>query len=171
MKNCVSTTEVLPNNSEGTTADLVSYQLVVVPPRKSIFMSRLSSCTVKEAIVEYLSNKLSEDDVRKCSVFKFGSARQRDIVASFKIIALAALKNLKVDERLSFRHMLDILYQTARGFNTKLRNVFVNAVNSDYLVVAFTETWIKPGIFEAEIFSRNLRNLDVTDCTKLVREC
>lgn len=89
MKDCVSTVKVLPNTSEGTATDLASHQLVVVPARKSIFMSRLSSCIPKEAIVKYLSNKLSDDDAKKCSIFKFTSARQRGI-ASFKIIAPAA---------------------------------------------------------------------------------
>lgn len=36
--------------------------------------------------------------------------------------------------------MLEILYQNLSGLNTKLRNVFASAVNSDYLVVVFIET-------------------------------
>lgn len=38
----------------------------------------------KEAIVNYLRNRLSAVDAEKCSIFKFSSERQRDI-ASFKI--------------------------------------------------------------------------------------
>lgn len=51
----------------------------MVPPR-----------TFKEGILEYLNNKVSVEDARKCNVFKFSPARQSDI-ASLKIIAPAAL--------------------------------------------------------------------------------
>lgn len=46
--------------------------------------------------------------------------------------------------------MLKILHQNVRGLNTKLRNAFVSSVNSDYLVIAFTEIWLKPRIFDGE---------------------
>uniref|UniRef100_A0A1B0C3N1 Uncharacterized protein n=1 Tax=Glossina palpalis gambiensis TaxID=67801 RepID=A0A1B0C3N1_9MUSC len=84
-KNYMSTMEVLPNHSEGTAGDLHFHQLVVVPASKSIFISRLSSFTLKKAIAKYVSNKLVEQDAKKCSIFKFCSARQRDF-ASLKII-------------------------------------------------------------------------------------
>uniref|UniRef100_A0A1B0BY90 Uncharacterized protein n=1 Tax=Glossina palpalis gambiensis TaxID=67801 RepID=A0A1B0BY90_9MUSC len=88
MKDCVSIVEMLPNTSELIAADLV-FQHLVLAARKSIFISQLWPRIPKEAIVKYLRNELSEDDVRKCSVFKFSFARRRDI-ASFKIIAPAA---------------------------------------------------------------------------------
>lgn len=66
----------------------------------------------KEAIVEHLNNKLSVEDARKCSVFKFNSARQRDI-ASFEIIAPAAFLN--VLRRQSFDHKIFLLKNLYAG--------------------------------------------------------
>lgn len=82
MQDWVSTVEILPNTSERTAADLVFHQSRVGPPRKSILVSRLSSWNPKKAIVECLRNKVSVEEARKCSVFKFSPARQSDI-ASF----------------------------------------------------------------------------------------
>lgn len=56
MKYCVSR---LPNPSEGMAADLDSHQLVVVPARKSILISRLASYTRKEAIRQRKAEKIS----------------------------------------------------------------------------------------------------------------
>lgn len=39
-----------------------------------------------------------------------------------------------------------------RGLNTKLANVFRNSVECCYDVIAFTETWLNPDIFDSEIF-------------------
>lgn len=41
------------NDFRGATADVASHQLGMVHPRKSVFVSRLSSCTPKEVIVKY----------------------------------------------------------------------------------------------------------------------
>uniref|UniRef100_A0A1B0BYL3 Uncharacterized protein n=1 Tax=Glossina palpalis gambiensis TaxID=67801 RepID=A0A1B0BYL3_9MUSC len=43
IMDCLSTVGVLANTSEGTAAELVAHQFRVVPLRKSIFVSRLSS--------------------------------------------------------------------------------------------------------------------------------
>uniref|UniRef100_A0A1B0B4S4 Uncharacterized protein n=1 Tax=Glossina palpalis gambiensis TaxID=67801 RepID=A0A1B0B4S4_9MUSC len=75
MKNCVSSVEISPNISEETATDAISCQLGLVPARKSIFISRLPSCTSKEAIVDYFKNKLSVEDARKCSVSQLSSSR------------------------------------------------------------------------------------------------
>lgn len=59
--------------------------LVVVPPRKTIFISRLSHDTSVEKLEEYLKNMCSDFNNTDCKVFKFNYSQPRDI-SSFKII-------------------------------------------------------------------------------------
>lgn len=60
-------------------------ELVVVPPRKTVFVSRLSADTSVEKIVSYLRNHLTDFNDNDCKVLKFNYSQPRDI-ASFRII-------------------------------------------------------------------------------------
>lgn len=59
--------------------------LVVVPPRRTIFISRLANDTSVENLVEYLKKMCSDFNDTDCKVFKFNYSQPRDI-SSFKII-------------------------------------------------------------------------------------
>lgn len=80
------------NISESTEMDLV-----VVPPRKIVFISRLSHDTSVEKISAYLKTKCAEFNDIDCNVFKFNYSQPRDI-ASFKIIVPLKLFNIVANE-------------------------------------------------------------------------
>lgn len=85
----------LPTVSKGTVSSApstrplestpVSGDLVVVPPRKTIFISRLSSDTSIENIVNYVKLNFSEFNDNDCRILKFNYSGPRDI-SSFRII-------------------------------------------------------------------------------------
>lgn len=62
-----------------------SNELVVVAPRKSIFISRLHSNTTINNISNYLKSKVQNLGDNDCRIIKFNSSLPRDI-SSFKII-------------------------------------------------------------------------------------
>lgn len=70
----------LPSTSTNGSCDLV-----VVPPRKTIFISRLACSTSEENIRSYILSKCSEFNDNDCTIFKFNYTTPRDI-SSFKII-------------------------------------------------------------------------------------
>lgn len=63
----------------------ISCDLVVVPPRKTLFISRLSCDTTIERIASYIKNRCIEFNDDDCGIFKFNYTRPRDI-SSFKIL-------------------------------------------------------------------------------------
>lgn len=86
---------VLSIDSTGTSVSAPSAQsslstsdtgnLVVVPPRKTIFISRLSPDTSVDKIVNFIKLNFSEFNDKDCKVFKFNYSEPRDI-SSFRII-------------------------------------------------------------------------------------
>ncbi|CAH2087310.1 unnamed protein product [Euphydryas editha] len=48
--------------------------------------------------------------------------------------------------------MIDIYYQNVRGLRTKTNKVMENILNSDYKIVALTETWLNSSISSNELF-------------------
>nr|AMS38367.1 hypothetical protein [Bactrocera tryoni] len=46
-----------------------------------------------------------------------------------------------------------IYYQNVRGLNTKLTDLYLNSIHCNFKIIAFTETWLKPHIFDNEIFN------------------
>lgn len=61
---------------------------------------------------------------------------------------------------------LNIFYQNARGLRTKTKQFYRNILNSDYDIICISETWLLPGIYDAELFDsrynvyRNDRDYD-----------
>ncbi|XP_044582938.1 uncharacterized protein LOC123263957 [Cotesia glomerata] len=48
---------------------------------------------------------------------------------------------------------LTLYYQNVRGLNTKLDSIFYKTSMAEYDFYAFSETWLKTGVFNNEIFS------------------
>ncbi|CAH2084216.1 unnamed protein product [Euphydryas editha] len=48
--------------------------------------------------------------------------------------------------------MLEIYYQNVRGLRSKTNEVFTNILNSNYKVIALTETWLNSSIYSKELF-------------------
>lgn len=42
-------------------------------------------------------------------------------------------------------------YQNCRGLRSKLLDLRLNILNSNYDIIIFTETWLRPGIFDSEL--------------------
>jgi hypothetical protein len=47
---------------------------------------------------------------------------------------------------------LKIYYQNVRGTNSKTHGILRRVVNTNYSIIAFSESWLKPGVFSREIF-------------------
>lgn len=62
-----------------------SNNLVVVPPRKTIFISRLSHDTPVGSLVDYIKQNCKDYNDTDCRVFKINYSQPRDI-SSFKIV-------------------------------------------------------------------------------------
>lgn len=104
-----------------------------------------------------VSSKLSDEDVQKLIIYKLRSSGQTNI-GSFKIIVpvdlavkfsphgifinkfirrqnnIAPVILVEKKKTKKSLQLLKILYQTVRGIDSKLRNTFVNSVNSDLLL-------------------------------------
>lgn len=48
--------------------------------------------------------------------------------------------------------LLNCFYQNARGLRTKTKTFYNNHVTHDYDVIFLSETWLLPGVFDAELF-------------------
>lgn len=66
--------------------------------------------------------------------------------------------------------MFSVYYQNVRGVNTKINTIFSALHDSEYDVLAFTESWLQSGVNSAELIPsykyntyRKDRNLDVTN--------
>lgn len=53
---------------------------------------------------------------------------------------------------MEFGSVLNCFYQNVRGLRTKTKIFFRNLLNCNYDVVFLSETWLLPGIFDAELF-------------------
>lgn len=75
------------NGEQSTNTNTINLigNLVVVPPRRTIFISRLSHDTSVETLEDYLKKMCSDFNNTDCKVFKFNYSQPRDI-SSFKII-------------------------------------------------------------------------------------
>lgn len=71
-----------PHSSTSNNAEVVPKQLTVIPPNKSIFISRFASDTTVEDIMYYIKTKLS--DVADIHLKKFTYSQPR-IITSFKL--------------------------------------------------------------------------------------
>lgn len=47
--------------------------------------------------------------------------------------------------------MIDIYYQNLRGIRTKLQGFSKNVLNTNYTILAFTETWLNSNISDNEV--------------------
>lgn len=50
---------------------------------------------------------------------------------------------------------LSLYYQNTRGLNTKISDVLLSVLSSDYDVIIFTETWLKESTNDCELFGDN----------------
>ena len=71
-------------------------QLIVVAPRKTIFVSRLHPDTTVDNLRTYIKTKIPNLPDNGIKIFKFNKSQPRDI-SSFKIITPAKLFNLIVN--------------------------------------------------------------------------
>lgn len=74
-----------------------SNNLVVVPPRKTIFISRLSHDTPVGSLVDYIKQHCKDYNDKDCKVFKINYYQPRDI-SSFKIVVPEKLFHTIVTE-------------------------------------------------------------------------
>ena len=74
-----------PNVANIGTGPSSSNQLIVVAPRKTVFISRLHPNTSTDNIRDYVKSKINDLSDSDLKIFKFNSSQPRDI-ASFKII-------------------------------------------------------------------------------------
>ena len=49
--------------------------------------------------------------------------------------------------------ILYMYYQNVRGLRTKINDFFIACLSSDYDVIVLTETWLKPSIYDSELFN------------------
>lgn len=71
--------------------------LVVVPPRRTVFVSRLSADTTVDRIVNYIKSHSPQFNDSDCRVLKFNNYQNRDI-SSFKIIGPEKLFKILVEQ-------------------------------------------------------------------------
>ncbi len=64
------------------------------------------------------------------------------------------------------RNSLSIYYQNVRGLNTKLTDLYLNSSNFNFHIIGFTETWLKPHIFDNEILNSEFQ---IFRCDRLNR--
>lgn len=69
----------------------------------------------------------------------------------------------------SFSSLL-IYYQNVRSINTKLNDIFHKTYLPEFDLYIFTETWLKPGVFNSEIFS-NMYSIFRCDRREIFRNC
>lgn len=75
----------LIGSEEASPSVTAGCDLVVVPPRRTVFISRLSADTSVEKVESYIRSRCGEFNQMDCRVFKFNFSQQRDI-ASFRAI-------------------------------------------------------------------------------------
>lgn len=84
------------NNNNNNTINL-DYTLNVVPPRKTVFVSRLTPDTVENNIKNFIRVKCPHFNENDCNVFKFSYSQPRDI-SSFKITVPLKIFDTIIDE-------------------------------------------------------------------------
>lgn len=48
--------------------------------------------------------------------------------------------------------IIKCFYQNVRGLRSKTKTFYTNLIHSNYDIIFLSETWLLPGIFDAEIF-------------------
>ena len=71
--------------------------LTVVPPRRTVFVSRLSADTSVDRIANYIKSHSPSFNDNDCKVLKFNNFQNRDI-SSFKIIVPEMMFNILVKQ-------------------------------------------------------------------------
>lgn len=77
--------DVIRQNSHISQELIDTGDLVVIPPRRTIFISRLSAETSVGKVEHYIKSHLSDFNENDLKVFKFNNSQSRDI-ASFKVL-------------------------------------------------------------------------------------
>lgn len=89
-----TSSDALPSSGDSNTTNQSSLgsqeliemgDLIVVPPRRTVFISRLSAETSVDKVKFYIRSHCSEFNDNDCKVFKFNSSQPRDI-SSFKVV-------------------------------------------------------------------------------------
>lgn len=86
-----------PDAREIPPPNVSSCELVVVPPRMTVFISRLSANTSVENVESYIKSKCSSFNNNDCKVLKFNYSQTRDI-ASFRAIVPARIFDTLVNQ-------------------------------------------------------------------------
>ncbi|CAH0716391.1 unnamed protein product, partial [Brenthis ino] len=98
----------------------------------------------------HITSKCKDND------FDLTESKLRDIIQqelASTIQKLVSSQLNTINNQISgFYTMLDIYYQNVRGLRTKTNDVFKNILNSDYKIIALTETWLNSTISSNEIF-------------------
>lgn len=90
----IISSDVLPSSDDGNTINQSSQgfqeliemgDLIVVPPRRTVFISRLSAETSVDKVKFYIKSHCADFNENDFKVFKFNSSQPRDI-SSFKVV-------------------------------------------------------------------------------------
>lgn len=87
--------DVIGQNSQISHELMDMGDLVVIPPRRTIFISRLSAETSVDKVIYFIKSHLSNFNENDLKVFKFNNSQSRDI-ASFRVLVPEKIFNTLV---------------------------------------------------------------------------